>query len=76
MNEQTITRAAPETFTGNRALEIEEALVFETGRPEVTGVDLDEPAAFAPRLGGLERKAPIGLPGLTEPEAVRHYVRL
>jgi glycine dehydrogenase subunit 2 len=76
MNEQTITMAAPETFTGNRALEIEEALIFETGRPEVTGVDLDEPAAFAPRLGGLERKAPIGLPGLTEPEAVRHYVRL
>jgi glycine dehydrogenase subunit 2 len=76
MNEQTIAMAAPGTFTGNRALEIEEALIFETGRPEVTGVDLDEPAAFAPRLGGLERKAPIGLPGLTEPEAVRHYVRL
>src|SRR6202048_2391750 len=76
MNEQTITMAAPGTLTGNRALEIEEALIFETGRPEVTGVDLDEPAAFAPRLGGLERKTPIGLPGLTEPEAVRHYVRL
>jgi glycine dehydrogenase subunit 2 len=76
MNEQTITMAAPETFTGNHALEIEEALIFEIGRPEVTGVDLDEPAVFMPRLGGLERKAPIGLPGLTEPEAVRHYVRL
>jgi glycine dehydrogenase subunit 2 len=67
---------APQTFTGNRALRIEEALLFEIGRPEVTGVDLDEPANFAPRLGGLERKAPIGLPGLTEPEAMRHYVRL
>ena len=67
---------APNTFTGNRALRIEEALIFEIGRPEVTGVDLDEPAAFTPRLGGLERKAPIGLPGLAEPEAVRHYVRL
>jgi glycine dehydrogenase subunit 2 len=76
MNEQTITLTAPETFTGNHALEIEEALIFESGRPEVTGVDLDEPAAFTPRLGGLERKAPIGLPGLSEPEAVRHYVRL
>jgi len=70
------TAAAAETFTGNRALDIEEALIFEIGRAEVTGVDLDEPAAFAPRLGGLERKAPIGLPGLSEPEAVRHYVRL
>jgi glycine dehydrogenase subunit 2 len=77
MNEQTVIAVAPpETFTGNRALDIEEALIFETGRPEVTGVDLDEPDAFAPRLGGLARKAPIGLPGLTEPEAVRHYVRL
>ena len=66
---------APETFTGNRALRIEEALIFEFGRPEVTGVDLDEPEAFTPRLGGLERKE-IGLPGLAEPEAVRHYVRL
>jgi glycine dehydrogenase subunit 2 len=67
---------APQTFTGNRALRIEEALIFEIGRPEVTGVDLDEPADFTPRLGGLERKDPIGLPGLAEPEAVRHYVRL
>ena len=72
---QTLS-TAPHTFTGNRALRIEEALIFEVGRPEVTGVDLDEPAAFRPRLGGLERKAPIGLPGLAEPEAVRHYVRL
>jgi len=71
----------PSTFTGNRALRIEEALIFEIGRPEVTGVDLEEPEGFAPRefassLGDLERKAPIGLPGLAEPEAVRHYVRL
>ena len=66
---------APATFTGNRALRIEEALIFEIGRPEVTGVDLDEPAPFAPRLGGLARKE-TGLPGLSEPEAVRHYVRL
>jgi glycine dehydrogenase subunit 2 len=64
------------TFTGNRALRIEEALIFEIGRLDVTGVDLDEPEAFTPRLGGLERKEPIGLPGLAEPEAVRHYVRL
>jgi glycine dehydrogenase subunit 2 len=28
------------------------------------------------RLGGLERKSPIGLPGLSEPETVRHYTRL
>src|SRR5882757_8781087 len=66
---------APATFTGNRALRIEEALIFEIGRTEVTGVDLDEPAAFTSRLGGLERTE-IGLPGLSEPETLRHYVRL
>ena len=64
------------TASGNRGLAIEEALLFEVGRPEVTGVDLEEPAPFTHRLGGLERREPIGLPGLSEPEALRHYVRL
>src|SRR4051812_39777639 len=64
------------TFTGNRALQQQEPLLFEIGRAETTGVDLDEPVAFEPRLGGLERKGEIGLPGLSEPEAMRHYVRL
>ena len=40
-----------DTFTGNRALDIEEALIFEIGRPEVTGVELGTPADFSPRLG-------------------------
>ncbi len=65
-----------QTFTSNRGLFLEEGLIFEIGRPDVTGVDLDEPAAFEARLGALERKAPIGLPGLSEPETMRHYVRL
>jgi glycine dehydrogenase subunit 2 len=64
------------TFSGNRGLAIEEDLLFEIGRPEVTGVDLPDAAAFAPRLGALERTAPIGLAGLSEPETMRHYVRL
>jgi glycine dehydrogenase subunit 2 len=67
---------ASETFTGNRGLQIEEPLIFEVGRTDTTGVDLEEPADFAPRLGKLERRAPIGLPGLSEPETMRHYVRL
>jgi glycine dehydrogenase subunit 2 len=68
--------AGEATFSGNRGLAIEEDLLFEIGRPEVTGVDLPEAAEFAPRLGALERTAPIGLAGLSEPETVRHYVRL
>ncbi len=65
-----------DTFSGNRGLAIEEALIFEIGRTDTSGVDLEEPAKFAPRLGALERTEPIGLPGLSEPEAMRHYVRL
>ena len=64
------------TFTGNRGLEMEEGLIFEIGTTTGTGVDFDEPDAFTSRLGGLERKTEIGLPGLSEPEAMRHYVRL
>lgn len=67
----------PATTTGNRALMLEEPLLFEIGRSDVTGVDLPplDPAA-SNRLGGLERAAPIGLAGLSEPETVRHYTRL
>jgi glycine dehydrogenase subunit 2 len=65
-----------DTFTGNRGLQLEEGLIFEIGRPDVSGVDLDEPAPFTSRLGALARDEEIGLPGLSEPEAMRHYVRL
>ena len=68
--------AQRETFTGNHALAIEEPLLFEAGHIETTGVDLDEPAPFASRLGDHARVDEIGLPGLSEPETVRHYVRL
>ena len=83
---------APEhTFTGNRALQIEEPLLFEIGRNDVTGVDFPQEARSAKqeagsaesatgkiknRLGKHARKTPIDLPGLAEPEAMRHYVRL
>lgn len=64
------------TFTGNKALQIEEALSFEIGDTDRTGVDLVEPAGNVDRLGGLQRAGDIGLPGLTEPETMRHFVRL
>ena len=64
------------TFSGNRGLAIEEALIFEIGRTDTTGVDLEEPAKFSSKLGRLARTEPLGLPGLSEPETMRHYVRL
>ena len=65
-----------ETFTGNRGLDHEEPLLFEAGGLDKTGVDVPDPKTGRTRLGGLERKDAIGLPGLTEPETMRHYVRL
>jgi glycine dehydrogenase subunit 2 len=67
----------PATTTGNRALMLEEPVLFEIGRADVTGVDLPAIDPAAPnRLGGLARSEVIGLVGLTEPETVRHYTRL
>ncbi len=90
-------RATASTSTGNKALMLEEALIFEIGDSDTTGVDFDFPGAPANagapgseggargpgflrsqehKLGSLARTAPIGLPGLSEPETVRHYTRL
>jgi glycine dehydrogenase subunit 2 len=67
---------APATYTGNRGLMLEEPLIFEIGDPGRTGLDLEPVLKASSRLAGLERTAPIGLPGLSEPETVRHYTRL
>ncbi|MDE1149614.1 MAG: aminomethyl-transferring glycine dehydrogenase subunit GcvPB [Azospirillaceae bacterium] len=64
------------TYTGNRALVHEEALIFELDNPGVTGVDLEAAPAVTSRLGGLKARDAIGLPGLSEPTVVRHYTRL
>jgi glycine dehydrogenase subunit 2 len=72
----TSDATAPETYTGNRALMLEEALIFEIGDGTTTGVDIEAAAKINARLGGLERNRDIGLPGLSEPETVRHYTRL
>ena len=64
------------TFTGNRALMLGEALIFEIGDTTTTGVEVAAPVSVTSRLGGLARETAIGLPGLSEPETVRHYTRL
>src|ERR1700723_700136 len=73
---ETAAASAGESFTGNRGLNMEEALIFESGRFDATGVDIDEPPAFESKLGPHARHSAIELPGLSEPEAIRHYVRL
>jgi glycine cleavage system P protein (glycine dehydrogenase) subunit 2 len=60
----------------HRGLQMEETLIFEQSARGRCGVDLPEPADVADRLGGLARDGEIGLPGLSEPQVVRHYTRL
>lgn len=74
--------AAPEGFdsptvSGDRALMLEEPLIFELREPGTTGVDIDD-LGLEPldTLAGFLRAEAPALPGLTEPETVRHYTRL
>jgi glycine dehydrogenase subunit 2 len=56
---------------------LEEPLSFELGAEGKCGVDLERPdRAPSPALAKFQRKAAPDLPGLTEPETVRHYTRL
>jgi glycine dehydrogenase subunit 2 len=72
----TGARGSVGTISGNRGLQIEEPLIFEQGQDGRSGVDLPDPPKAADRLGGLARRGAIGLPGLSEPQVVRHYTRL
>ncbi|PXA97398.1 aminomethyl-transferring glycine dehydrogenase subunit GcvPB [Nostoc sp. 3335mG] len=64
------------TSASGSALIPDEPLLFEIGDTEHSGVDLPEVALTTDRLGGFARKSKLDLAGLTEPEAMRHYVRL
>ncbi len=66
----------PGVESGGHGLEIEEPLIFEEDGEGRSGVDLPPPPAIAEKLGGLRRAGRIGLPGLSEPQVVRHYTRL
>ncbi len=60
----------------NASLLPNEPLLFETGDIEHCGVDLPDVEIDNEYLAGFERESLLNLPGLSEPEALRHYVRL
>jgi glycine dehydrogenase subunit 2 len=70
-------RASADGRIGQGLLQ-DEPLIFERGRWDVSGVDFDlEREAFDENdLAGLTRTHAPALPGLSEPETLRHYVRL
>ena len=64
-----------QTLLGGKGLLQSEKLIFEKDDYSRTGVDFADIAIDAADLDGLLR-SDLSLPGLTEPEAMRHYVRL
>ncbi|MCR4376985.1 MAG: aminomethyl-transferring glycine dehydrogenase subunit GcvPB [Rhodospirillales bacterium] len=68
--------AANRTISGSKGLELAEPLIFEMGEAGRCGVDFADAKVSNDRLNGMRRKAAVGLPGLSEPQVVRHYTRL
>ncbi|HTM45785.1 MAG TPA: aminomethyl-transferring glycine dehydrogenase subunit GcvPB [Polyangiaceae bacterium] len=64
----------------SKGIQLNEPSIFERGAKGRSGVSLgplDVPALdSAQHLGALQRKAPALFPEVSEPEAVRHFVRL
>ncbi|MCK4939612.1 MAG: aminomethyl-transferring glycine dehydrogenase subunit GcvPB, partial [Rhodospirillaceae bacterium] len=65
-----------QTISGSKGLDFDEPLIFEMGEDGRSGIDVAPVEISAGRLGGMERKNKVGLPGLSEPQVVRHYTRL
>ncbi|MCB1784364.1 MAG: aminomethyl-transferring glycine dehydrogenase subunit GcvPB [Alphaproteobacteria bacterium] len=59
----------------NRGLHYEENLLWEKEHSEHPGVDLPD-AVGLPLRTGLAARGEIGLPQLSEPQVVRHFVRM
>jgi glycine dehydrogenase subunit 2 len=71
-----ITTTSFKTLLGGRGLLQDEKLIFEWDDYHRTGVDFADIAVDTSDLGDLVRGDDLNLPGLTEPECLRHYVRL
>ncbi len=65
-----------ESYSGHKGLRLAEPLIHEIGNAESSGVDVPDCGDFDMALGGLQRSGKMGIPGLPEPDAVRHYTRL
>ena len=60
----------------NKGLDHDEPLLFNIGDLDKSGVDIQNPKNKKNLLGKSFENRSIGLPGLSEPESIRHYVRL
>jgi glycine dehydrogenase subunit 2 len=65
----------PKSNDGNKGLHYEENLLWEKEHSDTPGVDLPAPAG-TPLRTGAEARGNIGLPQVSEPQALRHFVRM
>lgn len=72
---QTIMDKMTDKTDENRGLHYAESLLWEKQRTDTPGVDLPQPEGLALRTGSKARDS-IGLPQVSEPEALRHFVRM
>ncbi|MDQ6957980.1 MAG: aminomethyl-transferring glycine dehydrogenase subunit GcvPB [Mariprofundaceae bacterium] len=64
-------------YSATSGIQHEEPLLFEHAHKAAESISLPGVAGNVPAaLETFARKAPAGIPGLSEPEAVRHFVRL
>ncbi len=66
---------AGDIMAGTRGLRYEENLLWEKTPGDHPGVDLPSPKGLKSRTG-LPERTKIGLPQVSEPEVLRHFVRL
>ncbi|MEM9837743.1 MAG: aminomethyl-transferring glycine dehydrogenase subunit GcvPB [Pseudomonadota bacterium] len=65
-----------DTFSGHKALELDVPLLFEEGSTDRCGIDMPQPDGLPSRLGDLGADEAVDLPAFSEPQAMRHFVRL
>lgn len=76
MNEGRKTQPEAAGASQTRGMVHEEPLIFEQSKEGCSGVDLPDVPQVAMRLGAIKPRGKIGLPGISEPQMVRHYTRL
>ena len=75
-NDDMDTMMTKDSFDdGSRGLHYEENLLWEKGHSDTSGVDLPPLSGCAVRTG-VQTREKVGLPQVSEPQVMRHFVRL
>ncbi|MBL41898.1 MAG: glycine dehydrogenase (aminomethyl-transferring) [Rhodospirillaceae bacterium] len=77
MNSRSRAHSFKSAVNSNKETELNtQSLIFELGSTEKSGVDIENCEFSSNLIGESLRNKKIGLPGLSEPEAIRYFVNL